>query len=203
MKIHLRTWFIGLGILAYFAPIAATAAENAPRDIVYVDNKAGSDDFTGRAPKPGADKAGPFATIMKAITQCQPGARIEIANTGTDYRETVRVTGLKKSSADAPLLIDGHGAYVSGLVSVPTNQWIHLKDDIYYFLNKVGEANGKPVYGPMPNSNWLAPLKHQGWFTEKEAPEIFFLNGKPGPNALKLEASRKEKAGGMRCRHAP
>ena len=121
------------------AAMPAAGAENAPRDVVYVDNKIGADTFTGRAPQPGADQAGPFATIMKALSQCSAGARIEIANTGIDYRESVRITGLKKSCADAPLLIEGHGAYVCGLVTVSPDQWVHFKDDLYYFQNKSGK----------------------------------------------------------------
>ena len=166
--------------------------------VVYVNNLTGSDEFTGASAEPGADKAGPFATIMQAVRKCNVGARIEIANTGSDYRESVEIEKFAKGRPDAPLVIDGHGAYVTGLVAVPTDQWLHLRDDIYYFLNKVGDASFQPrgwydrkigdaVYGVMPNSNWLGFTKHSGWFTEKEAPEIFILNGKPGPNVLTLE----------------
>jgi hypothetical protein len=164
----------------------------------YVNNKTGSDDFTGLAANPGENKAGPFRTITQAVTRCAVGARIEIANTGTDYRESVSIEGYRKGRAESPLIINGNGAYVTGLVEVAKDQWFLLKDDIYYFPNKVGGTDLKPrawyerkigdaVYGIMPNSNWLDSRKHQGWFTEKDAPEIFLLNGKPGPNVLKLD----------------
>jgi hypothetical protein len=39
----------------------------------------------------------------------------------------------------------------------------------------------------MPRNNWIGFQKHQGWFTEPEAPELFFLNGKPGRNVVKFE----------------
>lgn len=164
----------------------------------YVNNKTGSDDFNGLAANPGENKSGPFKTIMQAVTKCSVGARIEIANTGSDYRESVSIEGYKKGRAESPLIINGNGAYVTGLVEVSKEQWFHLKDDIYYFPNKVVSPDLKPkawferkigdaVYGIMPNSNWIGFKKHQGWFTEKDAPEIFMLNGKPGPNVLKLE----------------
>ena len=84
------------------------------------------------------------------------------------------------------------------VVEVTKDQWILLRDDIYYFPNRVTSPDLKPkgwferkignaVYGIMPNSNWIGSTKHQGWFTEKDAPEIFLLNGKPGLNVLKLE----------------
>ncbi len=186
-------------LFALFPWMTVTSAEppTAPRS--YVNNQTGSDDFDGRTADPAGDgKTGPFKTIMQACRTCSVGARIEIANTGVDYRETVSIGGLKKGRADAPLIIDGHGAYVSGLVELKPEQWFAFKDDIYYFPNKLGDADFKPhawyerkigdgVFGIMPNSNWLRFLKHQGWFAEKEAPEIFVLNGKPGLNAGKLE----------------
>jgi len=97
------------------------------------------------------------------------------------------------------LIIDGHGAVVNGLLPVALEQWQHFRDDIYYFSNRVGGADYKPrgwfdkktgdsYYGPMPRNIWLTG--RTGWFTEKEAPkapQIFLVNGKPGPNVLKLE----------------
>ncbi len=179
--------------------VSALGEEKTTRDVCHVNNKTGSDDFDGHAAEPAGDgKTGPFKTIMRAVNQCAVGARIEIANTGVDYRESVSIEGCKKGRADAPLIIDGHGAYVTGLIELSAEQWFPFKDDIYYFPNKVGDADFKPrgwferkigdaVYGIMPNSNWLGFLKHHGWFTEKEAPEIFFLNGTPGSSVLKLE----------------
>ena len=82
-------------------------------------------------------KTAPFKTIIQAVKQCSVGARIEIANTGIDYRESVSIEHYKKGRPDAPLVINGNGANVSGLVAVPQDQWILLKDDVYYFVNGV------------------------------------------------------------------
>jgi hypothetical protein len=120
---------------------------------------------------------------MKAVSTAPVSARIEIASTGLDYRERVRVENNLRGTPGAPAVIDGHGATVSGLVKVPATSWAVFTNDVYWFRNIL--PDGKP--GPMPNSNWLGFLKHSGWFTEPEAPEIFFVNGKPGPNVLRLE----------------
>ncbi len=196
-----KRWVV-LGVACLSALVSGLAEEKvseaAPKS-VYVNNKTGSDDFAGDAAEPvSGGKSGPFKTIMQAVRRCAPGARIVIANTGDDYRETVSIEGFKKGRADAPLIIDGQGAYVSGLVALSPEQWVHFKDDVYFSPNKIGGADyvpqgwaerkiGDAVYGRMPNSNWLGSMRHRGWFVEKEAPEIFFLNGRPGPNSLTLD----------------
>ena len=170
-------FLVGAMLLSMSVGAAATT--------LYVNNRTGSDAFDGRAPGPAADgKSGPFATIMKAVSNAPVSAHIEIANTGLDYREHVRVEGKGKGGTpSAPMVIDGHGATVSGLLAVPAGRWTLYKDDVYGFKNRT--PDGKPA--SMPHSNWLGFLKHQGWFTEPEAPEIFFLNGKPGPNVVTFE----------------
>ena len=187
-------------ILPCLMAFSLMAGEQSTGGIFYVNNKTGSDDFDGRDSEPGNNKAGPFLTIMQALKKCSVSARIEIANTGTDYRESVHIENYRKGRPDAPLVINGNGANVSGLVVIAPEQWMHLKDDIYYFANKVGGADYKPrgwfdrkigdsYYGPMLRNVWLR-TGHQGWFTREEAPnapQIFMLDGKPGENVLKLE----------------
>jgi hypothetical protein len=164
------------------------------KTVWYVNNRIGSDAFDGRAETPGADgRSGPFRTIMQAVRQADMGAYLSIANTAEDYREQVEIAGTKKGRPDNPLVLEGHGATVSGLVEIETARWERFRDDIYSFANRLGGTNyvptvwyerriGDAVFGAMPNSNWLGHWTHQGWFTEKEAPEIFFLNGQPGPH---------------------
>ena len=169
-------------------------------DVFYVNNKSGADDFDGRTDEPDGNRTGPFLTITQALKKCTVSARIEVTNTGLDYRESVSIEGYRKGRPDAPLVINGNGANVSGLVVIVPGQWILLKDDIYYFVNKVGGADykqrgwydrkiGDSYYGPMPRSVWLRN-GHQGWFTRKEAPhapQIFLVDGKPGENVTTLE----------------
>ncbi|MDP2990840.1 MAG: right-handed parallel beta-helix repeat-containing protein [Kiritimatiellota bacterium] len=166
----------------------------------YVNNQIGSDEYDGLAAEANSQaKSGPFATIMQAVKKACVGARIVVANTGKDYREGVSISGYQKGRADNPLVIEGSGATISGLVEVPAARWEFLRDDIYTFANKLSGTNyvskawhekriGNAVYGVMPNSNWLMHWRHQGWFTKPQAPEIFFLNGQPGSNVLTLAA---------------
>jgi hypothetical protein len=154
---------------------------------IYVNNCIGSDGYDGQAAEPSAGgRSGPVASISRALKLVPTGGRVSIANTRADYRERVAVDGLRKGRAAAPLVIEGNGAAVSGLVTVAPQRWIHFRDDLYYFENLIGGQ--PPVYGPMPSSNWLFHWKHQGWFQERQAPEIFRLNGRPAPHVRELAA---------------
>lgn len=179
--------------------LAAEGADASTGPHYYVNNQTGSDEFDGLAPLPSpAGKSGPTATIMAAVKKACVGARIVIANTGQDYRESVHIKDARKGRADRPLVIDGNGATVSGLVRVAPERWTNVHDDVYAFVNRVGGADyvpkreytgwqqriGDSVYGNMPGFNWMAGWS--GWPTERQAPEIFFLNGKPGPNVTTL-----------------
>lgn len=178
----IRAGWLGL-VLTMATGLPLAAADLPPGTTLYVNNQAGNDAFDGLVAAPAGDgKHGPVATISKAISVAPVSAHIEIANTGSDYREGVSVRKATHGRAAAPLVIDGHGATISGLVKLAPTAWTLFKDDIYWFKNTL--PDGQP--GPMPNSNWLGFKKHQGWFTEPEAPEIFFLNGKAAPNVLTL-----------------
>ncbi len=175
-------WLLA-GALAHGMTFAGAPAPAAVT--LYVNNKTGSALFDGRASEPAADgKSGPFATIMQAVEAASVSARIEIANTGTDYRESVIIPKTVHGTPGAPCVIDGNGSTVSGLVVIPAASWHLLKDDVYWFRSTTPE--GKP--GLMPRNNWIGFLKHQGWFAAPEAPELFFVDGKPAANALQLDA---------------
>lgn len=175
--------FVGAVLLVCALCVVVPAhAGVAAGDTFYVNNVTGSDKCDGKSPRR-RGSTGPFATIMRAVQQCTVGAVIDIANTGVDYREDVHIEGYRKGRAERPLQIDGHGATVNGLLEAPAKGWEHVKDDLYRFTNR--NADGTPAM--MPNSNWLGHWRHQGWFTEPQAPEIFFLNGKPAPQTLTLE----------------
>ncbi len=154
---------------------------NLLKTAIFVDNRIGSDQNDGLAPVPEGN-CGPLFSIMEAVRIAPVGAYISIANTGIDYREAVQIEHYHKGRAANPLVLDGHGATVSGLVAVPARCWIPLRDDLYYFE---GMLDGRRYL--MPNSNWLAFNNHEGWFAERQAPEIFFLDGKAAPHTRTLE----------------
>ncbi len=152
--------------------------------ITYVDNTVGSDRYDGSCATPARNKrSGPVATIGQALKLVPVSGCISIANTGVDYRESVLVKGLCKGRAAAPLVIDGHGATVTGLLPVTADRWKPLKDDVYFFDNQIGQD--PPTYGLMPNSNWMT-ASGGGWFMEPQAPLIFFLDGIAAPHVRTL-----------------
>ena len=194
--------FLASLILTILASPGLSAEERAPSTwTIYVNNKTGSDESDGRTEQPsGAGKSGPVATIAQALKLVPVSGRVSLANTGEDYRESVIVKCLAKGRAKAPLVIDGNGATVTGLARAAPVRWTHVRDDIYSFANRVGGVEytpkstyngaeiriGDSVYGHMPNFNWMSQWRGKGWPTERQAPEIFFLNGKPGPNVSAL-----------------
>lgn len=187
LRMILRFWFGALLLLAWMGMQGHVLAADpvAGPQTFHVNNLTGNDSNDGLRPTPGEDgTSGPVATITKAIALAPPSSRILIASTGVDYRETVRVGKGKHGRPDAPFVIDGQGATVSGLLQAPTKAWKHLREDIYWFEHH--DDTGKRRL--MPSSNWLRFLKHQGWFQERQAPEIFFLNGKPAPHVRSLDS---------------
>ena len=171
--------------------LALQVAAVAGPATIYVDNRLGADTNNGLAEQPNVNGGdGPVATITRALALAPVGGCISISNTGRDYRESVRVQKLFKGRAATPLVIDGHGATVSGLATIPAGQWTQVKDDLYVYAGL--QADGGMA--PLPNSNWLAFTKHQGWFTEPQAPLIFFLNGRP---AAQVKSLREIPPGGF------
>ena len=172
-------------LLLLIIGMVSSAAPTAPfikKPLLYVNNKIGSDKNDGLSAKK-KGKSGPVASIMQAVRIAPVGAYISIANTGVDYRESVHIEDFHKGLAANPLVLDGNGATVTGLREVPAKSWIHDKDDIYYFEGQLSET----LKLDMPNSNWLAFTSHEGWFTEPQAPKIFFVNGKSAPHTRSLE----------------
>jgi hypothetical protein len=170
---HKPQWIIGyLATLVLFLGLAAVAGGQT----IYVDNRSGSDTFDGQRPAPAGDGvSGPVATIAHALTRVPVGGRIMLARTGLDYREEVLIKGLRKGRAATPLVLDGNGATVSGLVVVPPERWALHAEDVYYFENKIGDD--PPQYGKMPVRNHL-----------KEPPRYFLVNSNAAPHAATLEA---------------
>lgn len=150
---------------------------------VYVDNVRGDDALDGTAPAPEGTH-GPVRTFMRALHVARPGAHIHLANTGTPYRETFQIEGFNLGSAGDPLVVEGHGATVSGLVRVPPAAWQVETNDVY-FVDDAAIRRLAPQ-GGLPESNWLRFWKRNAWWHEPEAPRIFFLNGEPAPSAETL-----------------
>lgn len=139
---------------------------------IYVDNEKGNDGFNGLAKEAGKDgKSGPFATIKKAFVTVNTSDRIEIANTGKPYREilTLQKAGGTK---EAPLVIEGNNALITGLDVVPPEKWTLVKGNIY-----------STEFYPMSNMlKSYKPIQH--WIGR---PQIWWLDGKAAKNCTSEE----------------
>src|SRR5262249_23900589 len=98
-----------LSFLAVALSIALFTAgcEAAARDI-FVNNLAGDDLLDGTLPTNTSPGIGPFHTITRALRAAGPGDRIDLANTGEPYRESVSLVGSRHSgNALRPFTIEG------------------------------------------------------------------------------------------------
>jgi hypothetical protein len=153
--------------------------------VVHVDNVQGDDAWSGAKAGCGGTN-GPVRTFMRALHVAPPGACIRLARNEEPYRETFQIEGFGLGKAGAPLVVEGNGATVSGLIAIPSDAWGVETNDIYYIDAAV--FTKLAPNGGMPKSNWLWHWKRNSWWHEPEAPEIFFLNGKPAPHAESLVA---------------
>jgi hypothetical protein len=166
-----------------FALLTLSSVLCAGEDVrtIYVNNQIGDDKFDGLAAAPGDDgKVGPFKSIGMAFARAQTSCRIEIANTGLPYPggNTLHKAG---GTAEQPLIIDGHGATISGLAVVPADKWTKLD-------------NGFRETDFYPMSNFLKGYKEiQCWIG---TPQIWWLSDEAAPNC-KNEEELKNTPGGF------
>jgi len=105
----------------------------AARDI-FVNNRSGDDRFTGREQVVGAGGNGPVRTIEKALRLAQQGDRIQVANTGQPYRESLSFMGTRHSGFEVqPFVLAGNGAILDGSAPVPAKAWEHFRGAVFRF----------------------------------------------------------------------
>ena len=92
----------------------------------YVDNRAGSDDNDGKT-QPTA-----LATIARAVSLSRTGDTIVLTNTGLAYREPI-LLAKRGGTPQMPFTIEGNGAVLSGLQTLPPEKWKKTGDDLYFF----------------------------------------------------------------------
>jgi hypothetical protein len=120
-------------LLTCLSCICLVCGTSAARDI-YVNNLAGDDRFDGTLER-GTDRYnGPVRTIAKAMRLAQPGDVVQIANTGTPYREMISVSGGDHCGIPGrPFRIEGNGAVLDGSVPIPPLAWEHFQRDVFRF----------------------------------------------------------------------
>lgn len=107
-----------------------TAAAQA--DVLYVNNRTGSNRNDGQVPTIEGLVSGPVRTISRAIQLARPSDTIIIANTGQPYYESISLTGRQVSGSEArPLHIQGGGAVLSGLIAIPDSAWQEVATDLW------------------------------------------------------------------------
>jgi len=163
------------------ADAACRAETNATR-VLYVNNETGSDFFDGLSPEPNKEVPGkgPFASLQKAFSSVVTSDQISVANTGKPYPggNSLSQAG---GTAERPMVIDGHGAVISGLDIIPAKSWKKLQ-------NNICETDF------WPKSNYLrgySGINH--WIG---SPQIWWLDGQPAFNC-KSEEELKENPGGF------
>jgi hypothetical protein len=133
------------------AVIAAISFGAAAAKTIYVDNIAGDDRSRGERQDNLIGFAGPLRTINRALRRAEAGDRIELANSGQPYRESVAVVGSRNSGSTLrSLVLSGNGATLDGSRSVPVRAWTHFRSDIFRFLpERMGQQqlfiDGKPL----------------------------------------------------------
>lgn len=100
--------------------LVGTAAANE----IHVDNSIGRDADDGLSTQAREGNTGPVRTIGRAIQLAGYGDVIVLRNTGTPYYESISLTGSRHSGNPyRPFVIQGNGATISGLRSVPHGGW--------------------------------------------------------------------------------
>jgi hypothetical protein len=113
--------------------MALAVSDAAARDL-FVNNRSGDDRFTGRQQATQPDGTGPVRSIEKALRLAQQGDRIQIANTGQPYRESISLMGTRHSGfALQPFVLAGNGAVLDGSQPVPANAWEHFRGAVFRF----------------------------------------------------------------------
>ena len=101
---------------------------------IFVNNVGGSDRFDGTAPTRDSGRVGPVRTLHCAVRLANFGDTIVIANEGQPYYESLTLTGRRHSGNETvPFRIIGNGATLSGLWSVPIENWRQHDDDVWSF----------------------------------------------------------------------
>ncbi|HOJ39038.1 MAG TPA: right-handed parallel beta-helix repeat-containing protein, partial [bacterium] len=122
MKVWLTLWLMLTGSPGLWPPLLA-------KDI-YVDNINGKDAYNGFSQEVAPGGAGPLASIDKALRLAGPGDTVHLVPTGQPYRQTADFYGVKGGQPGKPLVLDGHGATLTGAEECSPEGWKQWRDDV-------------------------------------------------------------------------
>jgi hypothetical protein len=154
-------------IILWAFVVLAVSLNRATARTIYVDNIAGDDRSRGERPDNQVGFAGPLRTINRALRRAEAGDRIELANSGQPYRESVSLVGAGNSGSPlASFVLNGNGATLDGSRIVPTRAWQHFRGDVFRFLpERMGHQqlfhDGRPlVQRPTATGDRRVPELH-------------------------------------------
>lgn len=168
----------------------------------YVDNLLGDDTRDGRSSAVVSPQQGPLATITRAIQLARAGDTIHLNPTGQLYRQTADFYRHPGGVAGRPLVLDGHGATLSGADPCPAESWQAWRNGIWKREAKnvrIFVIDGRMVFEqPSLGMNILRPGEfhyapdslHYFYFLPpkgKQAADCRVEVGQPGGNALVLD----------------
>jgi len=142
----------------------------------------GDDRFMGQSRQIHTGLQGPLKTLQKAVRIAKPGDRILVEPTGVPFHEEVIISGVTRPSPtqDYPIVLEGNGAMLDGLVGVDPLLSRHMGGGLHRFETQLGPTHtsdllfidGKPgVLGtnrlptgrPRLDAGQFAPWN--GWLT--------------------------------------
>ena len=176
-----------------------TCANFAAAREIYVDNLQGRNLNNGLIPDTTQISAGPVRTINRALDLAKAADVIILKNTGRPYYESISLTGARHSGiADHPFVIQGNGATISGLRSLPADGWREVSPRLwkltftrkgYYQLLRNGrvlpEFQVVDVANPLevlPAGHWVS--WHGSVYFHQDQPEF------PGSQAFAFSAEQ-------------
>jgi len=108
---------------------------------VHVDPDHGDDAADGRAAQPVAGGPGPVRSIARGLQLAGPGDTVHLVPRREPYRESVVIKN-RRGEPGRPLVIDGHGAALTGCDPLRPEDWQDLGGGLYRSDVLYGRLNG-------------------------------------------------------------
>ena len=115
---------------------AARPVPGGPAHEYFVNNETGDDTATGLAPMKSAD-SGPVRTLAKGVSLLKPGDTLHLAVTRLPYRETLTLNDGCGGVPGKPIVIDGHGATITGCDPLRLEGWVDAGSPGLYKSSKL------------------------------------------------------------------
>ncbi len=150
-------------LAAWIVVLYLLGGHTASAKVIFVDNLNGFDGNDGLAASNQSLLTGPVQTLYRALKLVRRGDGIVLKNTGVPYQESLTLSGARHSGYPTePFTIDGNGAVLSGLATVPADGWQRQTSGLWRLsLSRKGHYrffnNGQPVPEQrFPGQDWAA-----------------------------------------------